>query len=95
MTSTQRQVAYSLFLLLTFGFFATQPALAADIFASGKAAIKESAGKGSAVETAILSSGLVGATVTGFMTRDWLGAVGGFFGGNILWTVAGPLVGLA
>ncbi|MCF7507127.1 type IV conjugative transfer system pilin TraA, partial [Vibrio sp. L3-7] len=32
----------------------TQPALAADIFASGKQAMKDSAGKGSAVETAML-----------------------------------------
>ncbi|MFA0630600.1 type IV conjugative transfer system pilin TraA, partial [Vibrio sp. 10N.222.49.A3] len=47
----------------------TQPALAADIFASGKQAMKDSAGKGSAVETAMLGTGLAGAVVTGLMSR--------------------------
>ncbi|MGR5392070.1 type IV conjugative transfer system pilin TraA, partial [Vibrio crassostreae] len=36
----------------------TQPALAVDIFASGKQAMKDTAGKGSAVETAMLGTGL-------------------------------------
>ena len=95
MTLTQRQVGLTFVLFVACAFLATQPALAADIFATGKTAIKESAGKGSMVETAILGSGLIGAAVTGFATRNWLGAAGGFVGGNILWSVGAPLVGLA
>lgn len=72
----------------------TQPALAADIFASGKQAMKDSAGKGSAVETAMLGTGLAGAVVTGLMSRNWFAAVGGFIGGSVLWNVGAPLVGL-
>ncbi|WP_172380947.1 type IV conjugative transfer system pilin TraA [Vibrio sp. Vb339] len=72
----------------------THPALAADIFAGGKQAMKDSAGKGSAVETAMLGTGLVGAVVSGLMTRNWFAAVGGFIGGSILWNIGAPLVGL-
>ncbi|MEG3223301.1 type IV conjugative transfer system pilin TraA [Vibrio gigantis] len=74
--------------------FITHPALAADIFASGKQAMKDTAGKGSSVETAMLGTGLVGAVITGLMTRNWFAAVGGFIGGSILWNVGAPLVGL-
>ncbi|MGV0461958.1 type IV conjugative transfer system pilin TraA, partial [Vibrio harveyi] len=50
--------------------------------------------KGSSVETAMLGTGLVGAVVTGLMTRNWFAALGGFAGGSILWNVGAPLVGL-
>ena len=95
MTLTQQQVSSTFALFVVCAVFAAQPVLAADIFAAGKTAIKESAGTGSMVETAILGSGLIGAAVTGLMTRNWFGAVGGFVGGNILWKVGAPLVGLA
>ncbi|CAH6877502.1 type IV conjugative transfer system pilin TraA [Vibrio lentus] len=73
----------------------TQPTLAADLFAAGKTTIKETAGDGSAVENAILAAGAIGAAAGGFMSRNWLGAVGGFAGGMIFWEVVKPLVGLA
>ncbi|WP_425667807.1 type IV conjugative transfer system pilin TraA (plasmid) [Vibrio tubiashii] len=95
MTLTQRQVGLTFVLFIACALLATQPALAADIFASGKTAIKESAGKGSMVETAMLGSGLILGTITGFTTRNWVAGVGGFVGGNILWAVGAPLVGLA
>ena len=95
MTSTQQRAGVYLLLALFTVLLSTQPAIAADIFASGKTAIKESAGKGSMVETAMLGTGLIGATVLGLTTRNWYGAVGGFVGGNILWAVGAPLVGLA
>ena len=85
--------------VLTIGvlaFVAAHPALAADdMFAAGKEVIKVSAGKGSTVETAMLGSGLFAAAVTGFVSRNWMAAVGGFAGGMIFWNVAAPLVGLA
>ncbi|CAK1711107.1 hypothetical protein VCRA2116O28_1300001 [Vibrio crassostreae] len=56
--------------------------------------MKDSAGKGSAVETAMLGTGLAGAVVTGLMSRNWFAAVGGFIGGSVLWNVGAPLVGL-
>jgi type IV conjugative transfer system pilin TraA len=95
MTSTQQRIGFSLVLALFAVLITTQPAMAADIFATGKTAIKESAGKDSMVETAMLSTGLIGAIITGFTTRNWYGAAGGFVGGNILWAVGAPLVGLA
>lgn len=73
----------------------TQPALATDLFAAGKTIINETAGDGSAVENAILAAGAIGAAAGGFMSRNWLGAVGGFAGGMIFWEVVKPLVGLA
>ncbi|GLO64197.1 hypothetical protein MACH09_47050 [Vibrio sp. MACH09] len=85
--------AFTLAALAT--IFVTQPALAADIFGAGKAIIKDTAGTGSTIETAMLGTGLAGAAVTGFMTRNWFGAVGGFAAGNILWKVGAPMVGLA
>ncbi len=72
----------------------TQPALAADIFAAGKAVIKDTAGTGSTIETAMLGTGLFVSVVSGLVTRSWVGAVGGFAGGNILWNVGAPMVGL-
>ena len=83
MTLTQQQVS-STFALFVVCAVLQPTVLAFDIFAAGKTAIKESAGTGSTVETAILGSGLIGAAVTGLMTRNWFGAVGGFVGGNIL-----------
>ena len=90
---TQRTVAFTIGLAVS-AILVTQPALAADIFASGKQAMKDSAGKGSAVETAMLGTGLAGAVITGLMTRNWFASVGGFVGGSVLWNVGAPLVGL-
>jgi len=73
----------------------TQPALAVDLFANGKDAIKETVGSDSTVETAILASGAVGAALTGFISKNWIGAIGGFAVGMVFWSVAAPLVGLA
>jgi type IV conjugative transfer system pilin TraA len=95
MTLTQRQVGLTFVLFIACALLATQPALAADLFATGKTAIKESAGKGSTVETAMLGTGLIVSAITGLTTRNWMAAVGGFVGGNILWSVGAPLVGLA
>ncbi len=58
-TRTQRTLAFTLGLAVS-AILVTQPALAADIFASGKQAMKDTAGKGSSVETAMLGTGLVG-----------------------------------
>jgi len=72
----------------------TQPVLAADLFANAKVAIKESAGTGSSIETAMLSVGLLGGMATGYLTKNWLGGIGGFAAGMIFWKFAAPIVGL-
>ncbi|AYV25004.1 type IV conjugative transfer system pilin TraA [Vibrio mediterranei] len=84
----------SLFLMaLTLGL--AQPALAADLFATSKSTMKDTAGTGSGVEMAIFVVGALGAAVLGFTTRNWYAAVGGFAGGMIFWEVIKPLIGLA
>ena len=94
--SKSRSILGAAFTLGVLAFVAAHPALAADdVFASGKEIIKATAGKGSTIETAMLGTGLAGALVTGLMTRNWFAAGGGFVAGNILWTVAAPMVGLA
>ncbi|ERB62555.1 type IV conjugative transfer system pilin TraA [Vibrio coralliilyticus] len=87
------------FLLMAAGvvlvLLAIHSALGADLFSAGKQTIKDTAGSGSAVENALLASGAIGAVSAGFMTRNWMGAVGGFIGGMIFWEVVKPLVGLS
>lgn len=87
--TTRRAVAISCIFIAM-----TQPALAADLFVTAKTAIKESAGTGSGIETALLGAGLLGGVITGFMTKNWVGGMGGFAAGMIFWNIAAPLVGL-
>jgi type IV conjugative transfer system pilin TraA len=91
---TQKRITWFLFALAIGLLFVTQPALAEDLFASGKDSFKASAGEGSMVEMAVLGFGLLGAAVLGFSTRNWFAAVGGFFGGMLFWEVGTGLVGL-
>ncbi|ENM5739382.1 type IV conjugative transfer system pilin TraA [Vibrio mimicus] len=92
-TRTQHALVFVIGMAV-FALLISHPALAEDIFASGKQAMKDTAGKGSVIETAMLGAGLMGAVVTGLMTRNWFAALGGFAGGSILWNVGAPLVGL-
>ncbi|GLT20468.1 hypothetical protein GCM10007938_42530 [Vibrio zhanjiangensis] len=94
--SKSRSILGAALTLGALALVAAHPALAADdVFASGKEVIKASAGKGSTIEMAMLTSGLVGALVMGWMSRNWFVAAGGFAVGNILWSFAAPMVGLA
>jgi type IV conjugative transfer system pilin TraA len=93
----QRHVNHFIFVTVTILFLLSiaAPSLATDLFAGGKTTIKDTAGEDSAAEMAILTAGALGAAATGFMTRNWFAAVGGFAGGMIFWEVIKPLVGLA
>jgi len=93
----QRHVNHFIFVTVTILLLLiiAAPSLATDLFAGGKATIKDTAGEDSAAEMAILTAGALGAAATGFMTRNWFAAVGGFAGGMIFWEVIKPLVGLA
>ncbi len=86
--------AYTLLIGFIIAVTISNPALAADLFTDAKGTIKDTAGDGSAVENAILAAGAIGAVAGGFMSRNWLGAIGGFAGGMIFWEVVKPLVGL-
>lgn len=81
--------------LMTLTIFLSNPAFAVDLFENAKDTIQKTAGDGSAVENGILAVGAIGAAAGGFMTRNWMGAVGGFTAGMIFWEVVKPLVGLA
>lgn len=82
-------------LVALFVIIVSTPSMSADLFAAGKQTIKSTAGNGSAAEMAMLTAGAFGGAVTGFATRNWFGAIGGFAGGMIFWEVIKPLVGLA
>ncbi|MGR5096757.1 type IV conjugative transfer system pilin TraA [Vibrio maritimus] len=82
-------------ILIVLSLFLSNPVFAADLFDGAKTTIKDTAGDGSAVENGILAVGAIGAAAGGFMTRNWMGAVGGFTAGMIFWEVVKPLVGLA
>ncbi len=70
------------------------PAMAADLFATAKTAIKDTAGQGSSIEMAIYAAGAIGAMLTGWITKNWVGGVSGFAVGMIFWSVVAPMVGL-
>jgi type IV conjugative transfer system pilin TraA len=93
---SQKQTNHLLFLLVATSIFLcfASPSFATDLFAGGKATIKSTAGDDSAAEMAMLTAGALGAAATGFMTRNWFAAIGGFAGGMIFWEVIKPLVGL-
>ncbi len=67
-------------------------AAAADLFTAAKTDIKDTAGTGSGVEMAILALGGIGALVFGFMSKNWVGAIGGFAVGVIFWNVITPMI---
>lgn len=74
--------------------FMPQFAFATDIFAAGKTKIQASAGTDSTLWFAMTVVGLAVAAVTGFMTKNWFAAIGGFFAGMIFLNVAASIIGL-
>lgn len=58
-------------------------AMAADIFSSAKTTIKENADEDSGLFMAMLAVGLGSAALSGFITKNWGGAIGGFVVGMI------------
>lgn len=67
---------------------------AADIFAPAKNEIVDTVGTGSTAQFAILVAGLCVGALTGFLTRDWGKAIGGFIVGIIFVNVGLKVVGL-
>ena len=75
-------------------FFVPSLAHAADPFASAKSEIVDTVGSGSTMQFALLVIGLCAAGITGFLTKNWGGAIGGFVVGMIFLNVALKVVGL-
>ncbi|ENO8811608.1 hypothetical protein ACCE85_003658 [Photobacterium damselae] len=78
-------------------FFVPDSAWAAgtDLFKAGKDQINASAGSQSTLWFSMTVVGLAVAAVTGFMTKNWFAAIGGFFAGMIFLNVAAGVIGLS
>ena len=74
-------------------FFAGN-AHAIDLFASGKEQIKTTTNSESTLYLAMMVIGLAAAAVTGFVTKNWFAAIGGFAAGVIFVNVAMGIIGL-
>ncbi|WP_394230776.1 hypothetical protein [Shewanella colwelliana] len=75
-------------------FFVPTLAHAADPFAPAKSEIVDTVGSGSTAQFALLVIGLCAAGITGFVTKNWGAAIGGFIVGMIFLNVALKAVGL-
>ena len=75
-------------------FFVPSLAYAVDPFVNAKSEIIDTVGSGSTMQFALLVIGLCAAGITGFLTRNWGGAIGGFVVGMIFLNVALKVVGL-
>lgn len=69
-------------------------AAGADLFATTKDEIKASAGRDSGLWFAITVIGLAVGAITGFVTKNWAAAVGGFVVGMIFMNAAASVIGL-
>lgn len=67
---------------------------AADVFAPAKNEIVDTVGTGSTAQFAILVVGLCAGALTGFLTKNWGAAIGGFIVGIIFVNVGLKVVGL-
>lgn len=81
-----------IFLFILFAFPGL--AYAADPFAPAKGEIVDTVGTGSTAQFAILVVGLCAGALTGFLTKNWGNAIGGFIVGMIFVNVALKVVGL-
>ena len=72
----------------------TVHAASTDLFAGTKEEIKASAGRNSGLWFAITVIGLAVGAITGFVTKNWAAAVGGFVVGMIFLNAAASVIGL-
>ena len=75
-------------------FFVPSLAHAADPFAVAKAEIVDTVGSGSTAQFGLLVVGLCAAGITGFLTKNWGAAIGGFVVGMIFINAGLKVVGL-
>ena len=84
-------VVTSLFVMM---MFMPSTAFAADLFKDTKTEITDSAGRQSGLWFAITVIGLAVGAITGFVTKNWAGAIGGFVVGMIFLNAAASVIGL-
>ena len=75
-------------------FFVPTLVHAADPFAVAKAEIVDTVGSGSTAQFGLLVVGLCAAGITGFLTKNWGAAIGGFVVGMIFINAGLKVVGL-
>ena len=86
-------VVTSLFVMMIF-MPSTAFAAGTDLFKATKEEIKASAGRDSGLWFAITVIGLAVGAITGFVTKNWAAAVGGFAVGMIFLNAAASVIGL-
>lgn len=98
MTPTQKKMAFlAVFAIVALALmFIPQSAWAAgtDLFSTGKEQIKASTNKDSTLWLSMTIVGLAVAAITGFVTKNWFAAIGGFFAGIIFLNVASSIIHL-
>ncbi len=97
LTPTQKKtVFYTLFALIAAAvMFLPQFAHAADMFASAKGEIQESTNSDSSLWFGLTVAGLAVSGLTGFLTKNWPLAIGGFFAGMLFLNAAAGVIGLS
>ena len=86
-------VVTSLFVMMIF-MPSTAFAAGTDLFKDTKTEITASAGRESGLWFAITVIGLAVGAITGFVTKNWAGAIGGFVVGMIFLNAAAMVIGL-
>ena len=86
-------VVTSLFVMMIF-IPSTVHAAPTDLFAGTKEEIKASVGRSSGLWFGITVIGLAVGAITGFVTKNWAAAVGGFVVGMIFLNAAASVIGL-
>ncbi|MGR5282002.1 hypothetical protein [Photobacterium damselae] len=96
LTPTNKKTAfYTLFALIaTVVMFLPQFAHAVDMFAGAKTEIQESTNSDSTLWFSLTIAGLGVSALTGFLTKNWPLAIGGFFVGMIFLSAAATVIGL-
>ena len=87
-------VVTSLFVMMMMFMPSAAHAAPTDLFAGTKEEIKASVGRSSGLWFGITVIGLAVGAITGFVTKNWAAAVGGFVVGMIFLNAAASVIGL-
>ncbi|MBY7933086.1 type IV conjugative transfer system pilin TraA [Vibrio furnissii] len=95
-TSVQNKTMANLALftiLALFAFAFPHFAHAADLFASGKEMVKDSAGDGSTVNYIVILAAAFAGILVGIIQKNWVLGILTFFGANVFWAVSMGIAG--
>lgn len=92
-THRAHQEYFWLFVAVTiFVVLFSLPTHAADLFASAKTNIEETAGEGSSVHLSLMAAGLIGSMIVGYIAKNWVAGIATFVIGVIFWSVGQSIV---